>query len=249
MVMAGTSLYAADQFPFAVNENGNPMPLLAASNAQGSLTLNYDTNATVDASLDAPKANVRASASGTLMTEKDATANSVTTNGTTTVSADKEANFELKSEDATSNGTTSMLLISEVSQVRTGADLQAFVKWLFTRDPMLSKIQSKDDRISVTRKTPAKLFGFIPVSTDETVEVISWGDGLSQVNVDRPWWGFLSKSTINKDSLAQDVESRMHAFPSADFKAILDASTKAKIVAEIDAAFAENEYMATSSSQ
>lgn len=238
-LMAGTALYA-DQTPFAVSGDGTLMPFLAS--AQGSLTLDYDTNATLDAS----QVNVRASTSGRLMTEQDTMANSVSTNATGTVQSDEEANFKIESGDVTLSTEANTLLISEISQVRSGSDLQAFVKWLFTRDPMLIKVESKDDRISVTREAPAKLFGFIPVSSSETVEVISWGDGLSQVNVDRPWWGFLSKNTINKDSLAQDVESRVNAFPSAEFKTILDASTKAKIVGEVNAAFMDEEASSSS---
>lgn len=145
-------------------------------------------------------------------------------------------NFEIngKEERAKENRGA---IISNAAQVHTGNDFHLFVQSIVNENKNIESVSSQDDRVSVTRNVNTKLFGFIPSSIKETVLVVSWGDGTNQVTVSRPWWNFLSKDEVSASTTQAVIETRINNISTGQWKAILDAKTKAQIISEIQNAF------------
>ncbi len=155
-----------------------------------------------------------------------------------------DENFEINGEEERKNDNQGSL-ISEMAQVHSGNDLHLFVQSIVHKNDDITEIDTKDDRVSVTRTVPVKIFGFISASSTENILVISWGNGTSQIIVNRPWWDIFSTSLVNKDKISTDLESKIKDIPSAEFKAKLDATTKARILSEIQAVLIANGFAST----
>ena len=97
----------------------------------------------------------------------------------------------------------------------------------------------------MTRAIPVKFFGFIPIFINETAVVTSWGNGTNQVSINRSWLDFFSKNNVDKAKISSDLETKIKDIPTIEFKATLDAATKARIISEIQAVFKANGYATT----
>lgn len=155
---------------------------------------------------------------------------------------DENENFEMDGMMERFNNPNRGFLISEMAQVHSGNDLHTFVQSIVHKNSDITKVVTKDDRVSMTRNMPAKLFGFIPMSTNETAEVISWGDGTKQVSVNRPWWNIFLRNGTSTEIISSGIEFRIKDIPASEFKLIMDASTKARIIAGIEAVFIANGF-------
>lgn len=135
---------------------------------------------------------------------------------------------------ATVNGT-------QVSgEINSQEELEKYAKTVALDNSDIMLITVATDTISLTRVTPVKLFGVIQLSSPETVEVISWGDGTNAVQVTRPWWGMFSNDQADSQELSNNVYRRMKAISPLLFSPNLTAATKARIISEIQNAFNEN---------
>jgi hypothetical protein len=174
---------------------------------------------------------------GTVTNEKEkATTTKDTLTDTNDSNFDLATNFEIDGDVERANGMMGTN-ISEMAQVHSGQDLHTFIQSLVVKNKDITSVSTEEDRVSMTRVMPTKLFGFIPSHIKETVSVVSWGDGTNEVVVTRPWWNLFSKDEIAKDSVSADMESRMKNIPSGEFKTVLDATTKARIITEIESTF------------
>lgn len=230
-VAIGASLAYASSAAFTVSLNREDLAL-APTSIRTNLTANV-YNEGQDTS-----DNNQLEASGTIKNE-DNSDSDTKRNNTSSSTLKGEANFQINGDQERSN-TTRGLLISEMAQVHSGNDLHAFVQALIKNNHDIKDVTTKEASVSVTRTVPTKLFGFIPLSTKETAEIISWGNGTEQVNVSRSWWNIFSKDEVATDTISMDIESRIKNIPTSEFKATLDATTKARLIAGIEAAFEAN---------
>ena len=132
--------------------------------------------------------------------------------------------------------------ISSTSQIITSEkDLVNFIKLLVRENLDLTLVSVKGDTVSITRETPAKLFGVLDVSGKETAEVTSWGNGTSAVSVKRPWWSIFSKYDTTSKVVTDSLYAGMKGVSPVLLTPNLNANTKAIILKEIQAAFDEND--------
>lgn len=127
--------------------------------------------------------------------------------------------------------------ITNFQDVYTNNDLYIFSQSVARNNKEIVSVVSREDRVSVSRTVPTKLFWIIPTTTEETAEIISWGNGLSEVNVTRPWWVMFSTNTAISTTLSNDIEDKIESIPRSKFKIILDPSTKAELILVIQNAF------------
>lgn len=208
-------------------------------------SIQTNTNAEVNDGKDVVIEKI--ASNGTITNEKEngtSTKNERAKNGTSTknekeddlLNSTSTINFEINGDEERSKENRGAI-ISDAAQVHTGNDFHLFVQSIVNENKNIESVSSQDDRVSVTRSINTKLFGFIPSSIKETVLVVSWGDGTNQVTISRPWWNFLSKDEITASTTQAVVESRINNIPAVEWKAILDATTRARIISEIRNAF------------
>ena len=124
--------------------------------------------------------------------------------------------------------------------VTSEKDLVDYIKALVRNNVNFTLVSVKEDAVSITRETPTKLFGVLDIAGRETAEVISWGDGTSAVSVTRPWWSVFSKYDTKRDLVTNNLYVRMKDVSPALLTTNLSASTKARLIQEIQAAFEDN---------
>ena len=124
--------------------------------------------------------------------------------------------------------------------VTSEKDLVDYIKALVRNNLNFTLVSVKEDAVSITRETPTKLFGVLDISSQETAEVISWGDGTSAVSVTRPWWSVFTKYDTRRDVVTNNLYVRMKDVSPALLTTNLSASTKARLIQEIQAAFEDN---------
>ncbi len=129
---------------------------------------------------------------------------------------------------------------STPTRVTSEKDLVDYIKALVRNNVNFTLVSVKEDAVSITRETPTKLFGVLDISSQETAEVISWGDGTSAVSVTRPWWSVFTKYDTRRDVVTNNLYVRMKDVSPALLTTNLSASTKARLIQEIQAAFEEN---------
>jgi hypothetical protein len=125
------------------------------------------------------------------------------------------------------------LSISSSNQVESDSDLEAFANVLVHNDESVKAISAKDNEVIVVYRRPAKLFGFIPVTVKEEVEVTVDDEGEESVDIDKSWWAFLATTDLRSDELAADLESKLSSQGSLAMDANLSASAKARVLSEI----------------
>ncbi len=104
--------------------------------------------------------------------------------------------------------------------IRTVDQLKIYVRALSETDENLRQIKLNDERIELSYRQKAKLFGFIPITylLKTTVED-------SEVSVDQPWWHFLARDDVKeyKKQLQEQLDSLEEIEPESpeDLDAIL----------------------------
>lgn len=116
-------------------------------------------------------------------------------------------------------------------------DLKNFSKVLIYQNSDIKTILVEDDRVSITRIIPSKLFSLISLPVEETLTVISWGNQANQVVVSHSWWDMFSTREITEDAIADDLEARIKSLPAPLFTRVLTTEAKALILLEIQSIF------------
>jgi hypothetical protein len=101
----------------------------------------------------------------------------------------------------------------------------------------ITSVSTTDNRVSITRAIPVKLFGFISATTTETATIISFGEGSKQIVVSRPFWNFFTTSVFTKDTVAGDIEANIKSIPDAEFSFLLSTTTKVLLLTKIRESF------------
>lgn len=245
-MVLGVSFVSANNTAFTVSLQGDDLAFVSTS-----VNTNLGGNTIYRDGEDNNDDDNQKNASGTIkvgdsdnsdINRKNASSSNSKNASSSESNKDEDEDFEINGDEERSNNDNRGSLISDMAKVHTGSDLHLFVQDLVHKNTDITIVKTKEDRVSVTRIVPARLFGFIPVSTKETAEVVSWGDGTEQVNVSRPWWNFFFKNEISTDTISADIEFKMKNIPSSEFKTTLDATTKARIISEIQAVFIANGF-------
>lgn len=88
--------------------------------------------------------------------------------------------------------------------VLTGDDLALFILSEAASDPAMEQVSFNFEKIEMKHRAKGKLFGFIPITFTERVEVdTSEGTEPGTVKVKLPWYGFL----VNEDVRPEEVEA------------------------------------------
>lgn len=85
--------------------------------------------------------------------------------------------------------------------VRTVDQLQLFARALAESDENVRQITMNDTAITISYRSKAKLFGFIPLHFLQKITVDS-----NRVSVDTPWWTFFAKDSTEEVVLALEDE-------------------------------------------
>ncbi len=214
----------------------------AASAATLSLDGVVDTNANVNTNVNTNviNATVRANATGSAATTATTSgaegSGQMTSSSTATVQAET---FVLKRSDLAGGNAATI----EPSSVTSSTQFEAYARSIMTSDENLTKVETSADEVSVWYKENGEFLGFIPVtvSTRTTVEA----DGT--VEVDRPWYNFLTR-TSDSASLKADLESTAGTIARAEAAAELSSSAQARIVNAVRSVMKAN-FEATASTE
>lgn len=143
------------------------------------------------------------------------------------------------------NDDTNTEIASTSETITSEKDLVNFIKLLIRENINFTSVIVKGDTVSITRETPAKLFGVLDIPSQETAEVTSWGNGTSGVSVVRPWWSIFLKYNTDSKEVTNNLYVRMKEVSPVLLTTNLSANTKARIIKEIQAAFDENHSPST----
>ena len=144
------------------------------------------------------------------------------------VSSGTDTGFSLTRSDA--SVTSSSGATVSASSVNTESDLEAYAASTLRANDSIDGVDVASDRLSLSFKEDARLFGFIPHTVTSRVEVS--GDG--SVRVMRPWYSFLvaGLSVDTKTTIESRVKSAMNEEASGSFS----SRSQARVIAEIASA-------------
>ena len=98
------------------------------------------------------------------------------------------------------------------AQVRSEQDLENFAKGVLLENENMEEISLNFEKITMEHRSSGKLFGFIPISFTQRVELEAEGDDAGRVKVKMPWFSFLLKADVP----AEDIETEAEASISAN---------------------------------
>ena len=98
------------------------------------------------------------------------------------------------------------------AQVRSEQDLENFAKGVLLENENKEEISLNFEKITMEHRSSGKLFGFIPISFTQRVELEAEGDDAGRVKVKMPWFSFLLKADVP----AEDIETEAEASISAN---------------------------------
>lgn len=234
----GTVFVSAYDATKAIDSQGDLLPIVL-SLADTKIDLNQ-RNSIEKSNNKENNTNEKLNASGTIKV-KNNNKSEENENASSSINKNDNEDFEIDGDLERSNDNRG-LLISQMAQVHSGGDLHSFVLNLVNKNKDFLNVSSKEDRVSITRDMPTKLFGFIPFSTKETVIVVRYDNGTKKISVSRPWFDLFSKNEIGADIISADIEARLKNIPASELKTALSASMKAYILSEIEASFIANGY-------
>jgi len=93
------------------------------------------------------------------------------------------------------------------AQVRSGQDLENFAKGVLLEDENMEEISLNFEKITFKYRSSGKLFGFIPLSFTQRVELDAEGDDVGQVKVKMPWFSFLVKEDVSSEDIEGEAEA------------------------------------------
>ena len=98
------------------------------------------------------------------------------------------------------------------AQVRSEQDLENFAKGVLLENENMEEISLNFEKITMEHRSSGKLFGFIPISFTQRVELEAEGGDAGRVKVKMPWFSFLLKADVP----AEDIETEAEASISAN---------------------------------
>ena len=97
------------------------------------------------------------------------------------------------------------------AQVRSEQDLENFAKGVLLENENMEEISLNFEKITMEHRSSGKLFGFIPISFTQRVELEAEGDDAGRVKVKMPWFSFLLKADVPAEDIETEVEASISA--------------------------------------
>ena len=117
------------------------------------------------------------------------------------------------------------------ASVSSRANLSGYIAAQMKQDKKISAVESASEKVSVTYKQPAKLFGVFRITLNTRVEVDRGGN----VKISYPWYAFLTDA--NKTGVETALQSAFDAsFPVnryAEYGAVFNATAQAQVIDEV----------------
>lgn len=82
------------------------------------------------------------------------------------------------------------------AEVQSEQDLQNFARGVLLENAAMEEMSLNFEKIKTKYRSSGKLFGFLPVSFSQEVEVDTEGDDFGRVKVTMPWYSFLLKPDV-----------------------------------------------------
>jgi hypothetical protein len=136
------------------------------------------------------------------------------------------ANGQNMQVSGNSNGTANIQMNGGAVSVHTDSDLAAYAANVRASNSAITAIHTSSAEVQVSYNESVKLFGFLPMSLSNTVNV----DAKGSVNIDQPWYSMFVGSTAGavKAKLTSDLSAVVGTSGQ------LDAGTQAQVVAKIN---------------
>ena len=109
--------------------------------------------------------------------------------------------------------------------VHSDSDLATYTASVQAANPAITEIHTSSSEIKVGYVEPVKLFGFIPLSLNNSVNV----DAKGSVSIEQPWYSIFVGSSA--DSLKTKITSDLSSIVGTSGQ--LDSGTQAQVVAKI----------------
>ncbi len=94
-------------------------------------------------------------------------------------------------------------VLIRTGDVNTKEALTDYAVALLASSEEIDSVVVDDERVSIVYTQPVKLFGFLPVAMEQTVDADTEG----RVKVSFPWWSFLAKKTTSVDEIESAIDA------------------------------------------
>lgn len=160
-----------------------------------------------------------ASLNATVNATGTATGTTGVTGATTTDGDDDE--IVIRRSDLDDSGVT----VVEPTTVTTAGEFEAYARSVMASDENVTKVSASADEVSVWYKENGRFLGFIPVTVSTRATVHADGE----VEVDRPWYNFLT-TTGDEADIEADISTTAGTIARAEGEAEFSAATQARLV-------------------
>jgi len=93
------------------------------------------------------------------------------------------------------------------AHVRSEQDLENFAKGVLLGNENMEEISLNFEKITLKHRSSGRLFGFIPISFTQRVELDAEGDDAGRVKVKMPWFSFLMKTDVSAEALEEEAQA------------------------------------------
>ena len=124
--------------------------------------------------------------------------------------------------------------IDSDTKVKSNDDLSVFAKTMIKKDENVTNVEVDENNVSMEYKAKAWFLGFIPFTTNATVNVENNGT----VSVIYPWYIFLAST--NKQEIETNVKTAVTPTIKSSVNAKLSTKAKAELLAKMQLALRSN---------
>ena len=94
------------------------------------------------------------------------------------------------------------------AEVQSGQDLENFAKGVLLKDENIEELSLNYEKIVINYRSSGKLFGFIPLSFTQEVELDTAGENVGRVKVKMPWFSFLMRADVGGDDVEEEASKQ-----------------------------------------
>ena len=98
--------------------------------------------------------------------------------------------------------------VKEHAEVQSGQDLENFAKGVLLEDENIEGLSLNYEKIVINYRSSGKLFGFIPISFTQGVELDTAGENVGRVKVKMPWFSFLMRADVGVETLEEEASKQ-----------------------------------------
>ena len=93
------------------------------------------------------------------------------------------------------------------AQVQSGEDLENFARGVLLENENMEEIALNFEKITLKHRSSGRLFGFIPISFMQRVELDAEGDDAGRVKVKMPWFSFLMRADVSAGDIEEEAQA------------------------------------------